>query len=487
MKQKHLTLLSLLFLCIGNLKSQTETFNLSDYIRPDFKNHILDSNFGLDQDNNTTKSFNQFSNEQTFSLYSGRLRMSYFGVKNSASWQKESSISTDLFYQRSHFSNSDNGSNERRSNIVTRTTSNVSLREYHTPKFFFEIGYLLSHSFSKDKTISEFMGNESTFKTKNTDLIFYTPIKFGQGRIENVSDARHAIFIIDALKENQTLSRDLTHDEIIEFAEVITNLKNKRFFDFRLRRIAELKALHAFLKSKEIIINDEIEYYTMLNDRWSFGDRGLRQSGSRFSFVILPGYNRTNVNGSFFSEAYKTNAYNIQGGIEYVHEKPINQNWQSSTSSYLFVGSLNGTTTLEGSDTKLKVNIPKFTLGLNQSFGFFPDTRTSINYSIGFHYDSYVNKIDQQENEWGLDGEYIFISNKLNITYFVSPRFSVSVTSNADFINFLTTESGFQVRNEILNFMNFPSCQNLPCDQFFLASKKRNQFRFGISMAYSLF
>ena len=84
-------------------------------------------------------------------------------------------------------------------------------------------------------------------------LLNFTPsIGWGIGRIENVTDARQAIYILEDFKKNGILSRDLTKDELFEFAQLISTVKNKRFLDSRLHRIDEITTMFNIVTGKQI-------------------------------------------------------------------------------------------------------------------------------------------------------------------------------------------------------------------------------------------
>ena len=165
----------------------------------------------------------------------------------------------------------------------------------------------------------------------------------GKGRIEPVQDARQAIYLFDELSKIQRSSPDKSEEQIIEFAKLISQLKNKRFFDARLRRIAELERLDSFLISNKYISKQDAKYFTTLSDLWAYGDRPSRNSGTRFSGTIRPGYyfyNYSKKEGEPYVDAgkFNINALLLDGGFEFNHEKPINLFWQNSINFNCFVG-----------------------------------------------------------------------------------------------------------------------------------------------------
>ena len=102
--------------------------------------------------------------------------------------------------------------------------SNISYDEkrYITPKFFFQymgnIAY--TNNLSKETRIEH--DNEKgyvdvRYKTTSSSFYGYAKLGVGIGRIENVTDARQALYILDALTKNGRLKKQLSDDEIFKF------------------------------------------------------------------------------------------------------------------------------------------------------------------------------------------------------------------------------------------------------------------------------
>ena len=104
-------------------------------------------------------------------------------------------------------------------------------------------------------------------------------LRVGKGRIERVEDARQAIYILENLAKRRVLSRELTGEEIDAFARVISAVKNKRFFDARLRLIDEVTAVDSFLVASGALASGGAAYFTT---RWPLVGRPI----SRRSMII---------------------------------------------------------------------------------------------------------------------------------------------------------------------------------------------------------
>ena len=62
-------------------------------------------------------------------------------------------------------------------------------------------------------------------KTHNNSYYANIPMSVGKGRIEQVEDARQAIYILENLDKQGVLNRKLTTEEIHAFAQTISTVK----------------------------------------------------------------------------------------------------------------------------------------------------------------------------------------------------------------------------------------------------------------------
>lgn len=257
---------TLLMLCIlgttlaGN--AQDKNFDLSKYKFPDYKRHQLELNFNSSgnkhkssQDDPTiagndyiTKS--QVNSNSTFSL---NYEFNYLTRKR-----------IDFLY--SSFSGQFDYAKQKNSGVQTKQISpNIDFeikgsRRYYPKgdnKFFLEVAPDLRYNFDQSKQTT---GENIDENTRSNTLDFLVDMGLGLGRMENVSDLWQAYYILVKLKQQESLSRELTENDIFEFASFTSKLKNKRFFDARLRKIAELQALDSLLHRKGLIENSDVAY-----------------------------------------------------------------------------------------------------------------------------------------------------------------------------------------------------------------------------------
>ncbi|MBK6283081.1 MAG: hypothetical protein IPF54_10840 [Draconibacterium sp.] len=106
---------------------------------------------------------------------------------------------------------------------------------------------------------------------------------------------------------------------MVEFSTLISQLKNKRFFDSRKQKEAELVALDSFLVNKGIVDEKSIKYFTGLEDIWVFGGLQIRESGKQVLFSITWLYF-----GKVFDDRKTTLTRHIDSIQTFIHFKKSN-------------------------------------------------------------------------------------------------------------------------------------------------------------------
>lgn len=183
--------------------------------------------------------------------------------------------------------------------------------------------------------------------------------------------------------------RTASNEEVLELAKLITSLKYKRFFDNRLRKIAEITAIDSFMQKTGLVSITDAAYFTSLNDNWDFANNPARESGYRiftgiegiFSYMgsqnhvelIVPDEITTDRK----SKTQNANLY-LVAGIKY--ENPINLKWQQSAALKASAGSGYGLNSDEAtgiSDTsRYNGRTPSLVLSADYGYGFYPNSRT---------------------------------------------------------------------------------------------------------------
>jgi hypothetical protein len=235
------------------------------------------------------------------------------------------------------------------------------------------------------------------------------------------------------------VSPDKTDADIMEFAKLISELKNRRTFDFRKRRIAELEALDSFLVSNDYLQDDDIRYFTTLYDFWAYGSRQIRKSGTRFSAGVIAGLdyrynNYLNSRGPDRESEYGFTTFPLSGGVELRHEKPISLAWQNSILINAFYGVVEGDLSDKTNSDDVTLKLPHLKVGFSNNIGYYPNTRTDINFTYSFQYVKLFDEGNVEKKIIGIGSKGFKASTDLAINYYISPRFRLNLTSSLFYV-----------------------------------------------------
>ena len=229
--------------------------------------------------------------------------------------------------------------------------------------------------------------------------------------------------------EIQVLNRTLTDEEIYEFAQVISTVKNKRFFDARLRLIDEVTAVDSFLVQSGALATNGASYFTTLYDYWMYGDLFERKSGTEISGGITPGFE--------FAKDEEAIAYDckrlspaIVADVRLDYEKPMNLYWQNSAMVRLYGGYEYLYYDYEsGVGMESKLNNYNANLNARYGFGYYPNSRTNIN--LGVEELLSWNKLANKDADLGSDS-YVgtHTSLYLDLYYYFSPQLRLAAEGN---------------------------------------------------------
>lgn len=371
------------------LKAQeNEGFKLSNFQTPDFSRKVLGisldsesnfSNYNNEIDSEKNSNGNSFLSTNLFKLSFGdytnsRDKISYYGI----------TLNTGL-----RINNSENFNTPSYSNKITNSETELSLmwnnKRFIQPKFF--LIYNINSGYDFEFKKYNYDGNYIRFENYTKNRFNFTPaVGVGIGRIEDVTDARQALYIIEALENKNVLSRKMTAQEINEFARVISSVKNKRFLDARLHKIEELTAVDEFLNANELLKKSDISYFTELNDMWEYGDLFPRKSGYELSLDNSLYSNW--YNAKFKDEELKVDSVNAYHDLSNVislnfnYCMPSGLNWQHDflmrVSSYFPYKSANNDLSLSQLE-KMPISLSST---LSYKIGYYPNTRTNFYASI---------------------------------------------------------------------------------------------------------
>ncbi len=492
MKRILVLLLFFEFIFVGSSIAQTNDFNLSNYKLPTLKRQSLELNFYLSGSNTFAKysDVNIYGkDEDNVKGYTGNIRILYNSFLNDSLRQRTSNAGVYLF--------SNYADNKYVYGYSYESTTynpyfyyNLSNRKYFNANNFFEIDIDIDYEFDFfDDYFKSSSGSESQYVIKTHDILGYIPLKIGSGRIDPVQDARLAVYIYDELIKVNRINEEISDEDVIQLAKLISELKNKRFFDSRLRKIAELNAIDSFLISNTNILKSDSRYFTSLQDIWEYGDRPNRNAGTRYTLALYPGYyfnryNREDVE-SLYNREYNLSALILTSGFEFKHEKPINLYWQNTIDFNTHIGIVDGNANYISNTEENALRIPNLQLNYTQTIGFYPNTRTDIVFSYGLQYAQIFDKSDVTNNIDGSDSKGVRASSDLAVNYYISPKLRLNLRA---WISYVWQDSD---KSEIIDFSMLPASNyvNRFSPDIYNGIYKQKQFKngFRISLLYSIF
>jgi len=287
------------------------------------------------------------------------------------------------------------------------------------------------------------ISNSTESISKNFQTYSHIALLIGKGRIEQVQDARMALYLIEDMHQLNRGKRPVSDEEVLELAKLITSLKYKRFFDSRLRKIAEISDIDSFMQQKGIVSSLDATYFTSLNDNWDYANNPERNSGWRIYTGIESdfGYNNTKNHTDYKVPAkdlieYTYNQKTLNGfivaGLKY--EKPISLKWQQSAFVKARFGSFyklrNQKETNQDDVNNFQGTTPSFDLNAGYGYGYYPNSRTwltadwilSTSYSKEFTGTSKNDKENSTNNFYFLTGPsvqaYYYLSEKLRLSLY---------------------------------------------------------------------
>jgi hypothetical protein len=337
MKTKTLLLCTFVILSFINTYSQVDSFDLSKYKVADYKRQSLDFNLQTSAyGNNSTRKTDSYTQKNYQNEINAYLNANYSYILNNRKNQKTLYLSTQIVpYNYDYAENNNasyyqkNQSNDSKLNLYL----NYENRYYQTNDLFYKIGVRCDNSITYSKNrYQSYDGNAYTDETNKTSVLnAANAVEFGigKGRIESIEDARLAVFILEDLLKINSITRKPTEEEIIQLASTITKLKNRRYFDTRLRRIYEIQALDTFLRNTNLVSKSDAVYFTTLNDNWMYSNNPSRTSGKRFSINLRPSFSYDeNNNTADNPEMTFSKNLGLKFYGEYYNTKPISLKWQ---------------------------------------------------------------------------------------------------------------------------------------------------------------
>lgn len=409
--------------------SQDKSFDLSNYKFPDYKRHQLELNFNSNGRSDSyysaipsTANDSGTKYDRSNSSFDSRMNIGYQFENFTRKRIDQITSGLNGYYQ--YYKSENSGEYSKRSEPQIGGFFQASRKNYLTEdKVFLEgITNLFFNHSDRKTTYSD--NNTNTDRYKSGNLTLSVGMGIGIGRIERVNDLWQGYYILEKLNQQNSLDRELQEKDIFEFAQLISKLKNKRFFDARLRKIAELQALDSMMHQQGLINKSDISYFTTLNDYWSFPIYFDRKSGRELKFQLLP---------ELIREYYKSNntatdsptKTNLVSKIQFDCSKQLNLFWEKNVHIDLI------NTTLLTKNKDVPDSYPGNFLGTNTSFGYgyFPDSRTRLQFSGKYSgFESLYYEGENTTKNWMNNFSLNFEAN-----YYISPQVQITCNVNGNY------------------------------------------------------
>lgn len=490
LSSKAISLLTILFFSLTLTSISQETFRLSDYKNPDYRWKKLDIGFGLGGNNDFRKSdvADGILEKNMENSISSNFKVDYYGTKNTSFYQgyQVLALNGNFGYFRDKYENdTDDLEFSQKRNFQDFSLSGRTVnRFYNRKKQFLETDLVVYGRLNNSNNQYADSREILPYNYKSTDqdyrLNVTVPLLVGTGRIEEVQDARLAVYILDDLATSGDLKRIPTNEEVMAFAQFITQTKNQRYFDSRLRKIAEITAIDSFLTVLDLKADSDASYFTLLNDNWDNSMGPLRKTGGRFSVGVIPGislyfddsedYFHDTLSSPEIIENYsnKSIARSTSSSLDftagYTWEKPASLYWQHSINTDLTYALAKNKYNWKSyvqdtlsNETDNKIVAPYLNLNLGYIIGYYPNSRTMINLMINTRMSQIWQEVTTND-EPGLEENWFMISNGLNLScyYYVSPRlrFSLYINTNYSFVINDEEQPADVFTNETINDFN---------------------------------
>ena len=444
--------------------SQNEyaNFDIGKYTTPDIVRNQLDFYFAFGS-NNSRQDFSYPGRDSKIENFNFAGNISSYFSRYVNTRKKISSLTGYLSLGGDYYSRKDEETltNDNSTTIdnVTNSLQQNSLNLNWSNKWYFSklifmdygINSNISYNFRQSKTKNQ--TEDSNEKQKTFFLNFSPRLGIGYGRIENVRDARQAVYIANALSKKKVLTRNLSNDELFELSQKISTIKNKRFLDARLHLIDEITAVDTFFEDNNLLADNGAAYFTTLYDMWQYGDLFSRKSGYEISFLARPYYSRQNYKYTPIIREFINNSNQHLISLNFSYEKPFKLNWQHSLAAEVSGGICSTLHQNKETDNDYKndTKYKAFSAYIGYSLGFYPNTRTNIQVTASQEISK--NIYDDKSNHM-----FSFSTVGANLYYYFSPNLRLSgdcrlmylpsrINRNeGDFSNINSFSSSFNIR-----------------------------------------
>jgi hypothetical protein len=242
------------------LTAQVTNFKLSDfkYRTPGFKALGLSLNSSLSR--------NQARSSTPGPFYGSKVSFNKLGLSPAVNFAWQYSSNKQQLSLQINEGLSYTGTNGRDTILKKKISSYQSvasvdfLMRHFINRYFVEWGFTGLYAPSKDG------GLKTRAKYYNAALT----LGAGMGRLEYVSNAQMALYILEDLKKAGKIKNEVSKETAAAFAHFITQIYNKRIFDFRKRRMYEIEKIDSFLVARNMLVSNDTRTFNIISDNWAF-------------------------------------------------------------------------------------------------------------------------------------------------------------------------------------------------------------------------
>ncbi len=436
---------------------------LSGYKNPEYVYRALDLDFGLNSGFFTNKEVSTVDYlSDAFSLNSGA-GASFTKYSNSPKYQNEKYISFNTGIG-SNTNNTSSGYNSGKVENSMRLFSHfenlvvsAAKRSFNQKQYYFEVNAKLTAFFQGNTGSGKsYLSGAATSSDETRLTNFHTNINSsfltGKGRIEQVQDARLALYLLEDLQKLNRLAKTASNEDVLNLAKLITQLKYKRFFDNRLRKIAEITAIDSFMQLSGIAGVTDATYFTSLADNWNYSNNPVRLNGNRLftGFEVSYGYGyKKNYRHDILPDYLTNEAIEEQNssGLFFVvggaFEKAVSLKRQNSASIKAGIGmrqisgsqeTINNQVSSSKSENFTEA-LPSMQLEANYGIGYYPNSRTwlTFNWWLLSGWDKQLEGTTRSDKSDFQNSFYTYTGPQLNAYYYLSEKLRLSFTFNGEF------------------------------------------------------
>ncbi|MCF7920397.1 MAG: hypothetical protein K9N06_10855 [Candidatus Cloacimonetes bacterium] len=333
----------------------------------------------------------------------------------------------------------------------------IIYRKYLLNDWF--LGSSVSGQYARDynKEDTDKITSDAATERIGTDYGLTFELGSGYGRIEDITEVRQALYILEDLEKAGLLKRVADADDVTRLADLLVSLKHLRLFDIRLQQQEIIRQLVNHLKGSALIDDTELENLLIIDDLYDYGASYERRSG----WVIMPVMRLSYLQNEYFVESTdnksdpdendfyskgnreeSTCRYGIALKSDYLHN--YGKNWQLEATSdlgyflrdweykidYYWQTSSSADTT----NSRREDDYNEIALNLDLKLNWYIDTRTRLGAeaAYSFYQTTDADSLEYPPLGYEYRGEEQIFNLSLFADYYISPRFLLYFSISAE-------------------------------------------------------